>query len=159
MASHHHSLPTLYLCILTPFKPPALVASHHCTLPTLYLCILTPFKPTILVASHHGWGGKGRTGERRGVNGYSRPLFTDSWIDSWMNSRIHCLCSLHSPSLPVCSITTVCDHQSFFHHSSWRFKGSEDAKVQCREGAMVGVYKCGRFKGSEEAKVQCWEVR
>ena len=24
---------------------------------------------------------------------------------------------------------------------------------------MVGVYKCGRFKGSEDAKVQCWEVR
>ena len=36
-------------------------------------------------------------------------------------------------------------------------KGSEDAKVQCREGAMVGVNKCRRFKGSEDAKVQCWE--
>ena len=49
------------------------------------------------------------------------------------------------PLLPVCSITTVCDHQSFFHHSSWRFKGSEDVKVQCREGANTG-------------SIQVWEV-
>ena len=39
-----------------------------------------------------------------------------------------------------------------------RFKGSEDVKVQCWEGAMVGGNKCGRFKGSEDVKVQCWEV-
>ena len=28
----------------------------------------------------------------------------------------------------------------------WRFKGSEDGKVQCREGAMVGGHKCRRLK-------------
>ena len=32
-----------------------------------------------------------------------------------------------------------------------------DAKVQCREGAMVGGYKCGRFERSDDAKVQIWE--
>ena len=37
-------------------------------------------------------------------------------------------------------------------------EGSEDAKAQSWEGAMVGGNKCGRFKGSEDAKVQCWEV-
>ena len=30
-----------------------------------------------------------------------------------------------------------------------RFKGSEDAKIQCLEGVMVG--------GSEDAKAQSWE--
>ena len=35
-------------------------------------------------------------------------------------------------------------------HKCRRFKGSEDAKVQYREGVMVGGHKCGRFKGSED---------
>ena len=35
-----------------------------------------------------------------------------------------------------------------------RFKGSEDAKVQCWEGAMVGGHKCGRFERSEDVKIQ-----
>ena len=33
------------------------------------------------------------------------------------------------------------------------FKGSEDAKAQSWEGAMVGGHKCGRFERSEDAKV------
>ena len=31
-------------------------------------------------------------------------------------------------------------------HKCGRFKGSENAKVQCREGAMVGDHKCQRLK-------------
>ena len=42
-------------------------------------------------------------------------------------------------------------------HKCGRFKGSEDAKVQCREGVMVGGYKCGRFERSDDVKVQIWE--
>ena len=42
-------------------------------------------------------------------------------------------------------------------HKCGRFKGSEDAKVQCMEGVMVGGNKCGRLERSEDAKVQCQE--
>ena len=34
-------------------------------------------------------------------------------------------------------------------HKCRMFKGSDDDKVQCREGAMVGGNKCVRFKGSD----------
>ena len=30
-------------------------------------------------------------------------------------------------------------------------------KVQCQEGAMVGVHKCRIFEGSADAKVKCQE--
>ena len=37
--------------------------------------------------------------------------------------------------------------------TSVMFEGSEDAKAQSWEGAMVGGHKCGRFERSEDAKV------
>ena len=45
------------------------------------------------------------------------------------------------PSLPFAPFTPL--------------EGSQDAKAQSWEGVMVGGNKCGRFKGSEDAKVQC----
>ena len=63
------------------------------------------------------------------------------------------------PSIEMYSLT--CSLCSLFEmvgvYKCGRFKGSEDAKVQCWEDAMVGGHKCGRFERSEDAKIQCWE--
>ena len=43
-------------------------------------------------------------------------------------------------------------------HKCRMFKGSDDDKVQCREGVMVGRHKCRMFKGSDDDKVQVGRV-